>query len=162
MALRMGVTLAEVDDVHQEVFVVVHRRLAEFEGRSSVRTWIFGILRKVILTQKRSFARKDAKHRTNDDFDPDALVAPGHEPEESASLREEVALARELIGLVDHDKRLLLILVLVEEFSVTEAALALDLNENTASSRLRAGRQQFSAAWDRHRARGRLRGGHPQ
>lgn len=39
----MGVAERDLDDGCQEVFVIVHRRLAEFEGRSSLRTWIHRI-----------------------------------------------------------------------------------------------------------------------
>ena len=41
-ARALGVGTAAVDDVVQEIFVVVHRRLPEFEGRSAVRTWLWG------------------------------------------------------------------------------------------------------------------------
>jgi RNA polymerase sigma-70 factor (ECF subfamily) len=34
----MGVDAAHIDDAVQDVFVVVHRRLREFEGRSSMKT----------------------------------------------------------------------------------------------------------------------------
>src|SRR4051812_40957718 len=40
---RLGVASSAVDDALQDVFLVVHRRLGGFEGRSSLRTWIFGI-----------------------------------------------------------------------------------------------------------------------
>ena len=40
---RLGVPECDVEDVCQEVFVVVHRKLGDFEGRSSLRTWIYGI-----------------------------------------------------------------------------------------------------------------------
>ncbi|MER2562727.1 MAG: sigma-70 family RNA polymerase sigma factor [Myxococcaceae bacterium] len=40
---RLGVREADLEDVAQEVFVVVHRRLPEFEGRSSIDTWLYGI-----------------------------------------------------------------------------------------------------------------------
>ena len=40
---RLGVPDADVEDVCQEVFVVVHRKLGDFEGRSSLKTWIYGI-----------------------------------------------------------------------------------------------------------------------
>src|SRR5882672_7953161 len=40
---RLGVGEADVNDVCQEVFVVVHRRLGDFDGRSTVRTWLYGI-----------------------------------------------------------------------------------------------------------------------
>ena len=46
-ARRLGLSDGVVDDVVQDVFLVVHRRLAEFQARSSIRTWLFGILLKV-------------------------------------------------------------------------------------------------------------------
>src|SRR5512142_2005157 len=44
---RHGVRPPELDDAIQEVFVVVHDRLPTFEGRSTLRTWIYGIARRV-------------------------------------------------------------------------------------------------------------------
>jgi RNA polymerase sigma-70 factor (ECF subfamily) len=147
------VTEAEADDVCQEVFVVVHRRILEFEGRSSMRTWLFSILKRVVHSHRRSFARRDAKHTSPESVDLDALTYPGRQPEESYSLRQQVDVARELLSEVDEEKRPLLILVDIEDMNVSEAAETLDLNANTASSRLRAGRQQVSAALTRYRAR---------
>ena len=57
-ARRLGVPDSAVDDVVQEVFIVVHRQLATFEGRSSMKTWLFGILRNLVLRQRRSWARR--------------------------------------------------------------------------------------------------------
>ncbi len=45
---RMGVRLADMDDVVQEVFFIVHRRLVEFEGRAQIKTWVFRILVRVV------------------------------------------------------------------------------------------------------------------
>src|SRR5688500_19341104 len=57
-ARRLGVKETHVDDVVQEVFMVVHRRLAEFEGRSQLKTWLFGITRRVVGTYHRTARRK--------------------------------------------------------------------------------------------------------
>jgi RNA polymerase sigma factor (sigma-70 family) len=43
----MGVPDALIEDAVQDVFVVVHRRLAEFDGRHSIRTWLFAIAYRV-------------------------------------------------------------------------------------------------------------------
>jgi len=40
---RLGVHEREVEDVAQEVFVIVHRQLPAFEGRSTLKTWVCGI-----------------------------------------------------------------------------------------------------------------------
>jgi len=44
---RLGVPAASIDDAVQDVFVVIHRRLADFEGRSALKTWAFGIALRV-------------------------------------------------------------------------------------------------------------------
>src|SRR5207237_991026 len=57
-ARRLGVPEASLDDVAQDVFVTVYRRLPEFEGRSQLKTWIFGILRHTISDLRRGQRRK--------------------------------------------------------------------------------------------------------
>src|SRR3954470_5698980 len=57
---RLGVREADVEDVAQEVFVVVHAQLAGFEGRSSLRTWICGIcVRKVSEYRRKVYRRRE-------------------------------------------------------------------------------------------------------
>ena len=71
---------AALDDATQEVFLVVHRRLGEFEGRAAVTTWLFGIARRVAHVLPR---RGDAAERRvvvgAEVRAPDAPVARGHE-----------------------------------------------------------------------------------
>ena len=38
---RMGVPRSDAEDVVQEVFVTVYRRLGDFEGRAQLKTWVF-------------------------------------------------------------------------------------------------------------------------
>src|SRR5579859_7717464 len=57
-ARRLGAPEASVDDVVQEAFVVVYRRLSQFEGRSSLKTWLFGIVLNVVRAHRRSLRAK--------------------------------------------------------------------------------------------------------
>ena len=50
---RLGVEDAALEDVVHDVFLVVHRRLADFEGRSAVTTWLYGIARRVAADYRR-------------------------------------------------------------------------------------------------------------
>jgi len=50
---RMGVRPSDAEDVVQEVFVTVYRRLGEFEGRSKVTTWLYGICYRVAHDRRR-------------------------------------------------------------------------------------------------------------
>ena len=145
---RLGVPAASVEDAVQDVFVVVHRRLGEFEGRSSVRTWLFGIVLRV--------ARDHRPSKRQEPTDASALDAlPGRDAGPLV-LAERAQAARVLLGLLqelDDDKREAFILVDLEEMSVPEAAEALSANINTVYSRVRAARVDLSQALSRTRAR---------
>jgi RNA polymerase sigma-70 factor (ECF subfamily) len=154
LARRLGVPEASLDDVCQEVFVVVHNRLRHFEGRSSIKTWVYGIANNVVLTHRRSMRRKDA-HRT--EIDPESVVdlAPG--PLDAASGAEAARIAHDLLSQLSDDKRTMLVLVDLEEMSVPEAAETIQTNLNTAYGRLRAARAELAAAVARFHARERRR-----
>src|SRR5438046_2152742 len=57
-ARRLGTPDASLDDVVQEIFMVAHRRQEDFEGRSSVKTWLHGIVFNVVRAHRRELAIK--------------------------------------------------------------------------------------------------------
>ncbi len=151
---RLGVPLASVDDAVQDVFLVVFRRWADFEGRSSVRTWLFGIVLRVARDYRKSASRRARRLLFFDDIrvehgpsDPDT-----EDPHTLMERGEATRLLSELLGTLEENRRALFILVELEQMTVPEAASALGLNLNTAYARLRAARQDFEAALARHRA----------
>lgn len=149
-ARRMGVAEAAVDDVVQEVFLVAHRRIDDFEGRSSVKTWLFGILLRVVSDHRRTIRRKGG-------LAPLPEVLPDESesrcPAELAAKREKVRLLNRLLGTLDDDKRAVFVLAELEQMTAPEISDALGVNLNTVYSRLRAARKKFEAALERHRAR---------
>ncbi|HEX9298205.1 MAG TPA: sigma-70 family RNA polymerase sigma factor, partial [Polyangiaceae bacterium] len=48
-----GVPPSDLQDVCQEVFLVIHRKIGEFEGRSSMRTWVYQICMRVAAGYRR-------------------------------------------------------------------------------------------------------------
>jgi RNA polymerase sigma-70 factor, ECF subfamily len=58
---RLGVPDASVDDVVQEVFMVLSRRLSDYDGRTPLRGWIYGILCNVVREYRRSRRRKESR-----------------------------------------------------------------------------------------------------
>lgn len=148
-AKRLGLRDASLDDAVQEVFVVVHRRLADFEGRSSLKTWLFGITLRVVRDHRRSARRRDAGSA----IDPDALHATGSTPAECAEKAEAVRLLHALLDELDDERREIFVMSELEQMPMPEIAEALGMNVNTAYARLRASRQDFEQALARHRAR---------
>jgi RNA polymerase sigma-70 factor, ECF subfamily len=158
-ARRLGVHDGAVDDVVQETFLVVHRRLAEFEGRSTVKTWLFGILLRVVRDHRRHTRRK-APHsiRPEAPTDPETLSAGSDQgPHERAAKTEAVRALHAILDELDDEKREVFILAELEQMTAPEMADALGANLNTIYSRLRAARQEFEQAVSRHRARDQWR-----
>src|SRR3954469_2620362 len=66
---RHGVSDDDAPDAVQDVFLAVHRTLAGFEGRSSVRTWLFTICRSVARDRRARAYRRLEVVRPSDHFD---------------------------------------------------------------------------------------------
>lgn len=148
-ARRLGVREAAIDDVVQEVFVIVHRKLATFEGRSSLRTWLFGITRRVVRDHLLAARRK----ATDAGADVEAIRDERPGPYESAERAEAVRLLHAILDELDDDKREVFVMAELEQLPIPEIAEVVGLNVNTAYARLRLARQAFEQALARHRAR---------
>jgi RNA polymerase sigma-70 factor (ECF subfamily) len=153
-AFRLGTPEANVADVVQEVFVVVHGRLSGFESRSSLRTWLFAIVANVVRAHRRTLLAKQP-HALKGDLraDPE-LIADGHDqPDERAAKTEAARLVNAALESLDDDKRAVFVLAELEQMSAPEIAAALAVPLNTVYSRLRLARQAFGEAAARLRAR---------
>jgi RNA polymerase sigma-70 factor (ECF subfamily) len=149
---RMGVRAADADDVVQDVFVIVHHRLAEFEGRSQLKTWIFKILVHVVRHYWRTHQRKPGD-RAGEDVALLQTLPADRESGPAASLErvEAVRILDRLLAGLDEDKREVFVLAEIEEMTAVEIAEIVDANPNTVASRLRAARQDFEKALVRFR-----------
>jgi RNA polymerase sigma-70 factor (ECF subfamily) len=151
-AKRMGVEPPMVEDVVQDVFVVVHRRLGEFEGRSSTKTWLYGIVRRIVADHRRAHRRKPAHQGATSTHDldrvTDASDAGCASPHANAEKAEQRLLLHRVLACLDEDKREVFLLSEFEGMTMAEISEALDVNPNTVSSRLRAARSDFQQALD--------------
>lgn len=132
---RFGVRDADTADVCQEVFVVVHRRLPDFDGTSSLRTWIYGIaLRVAAQYRKRAYQRRE---ELSEEVPDTAVPAEQESRVGGAELlgRLEAALEK-----LDDDKRAVFILYELEELTMSEIAEIVGCPLQTAYSRLHAAR----------------------
>ena len=147
---RLGVADRNVDDAVQDVFIVVHRRLLEFEGRSTVKTWLFGIARRVAHDHRRRAMRKE-----NDRELPD-VVADEHapSPRDAAETAEAVRMLHDLLATLPEEQCEVFVLAELEQMTAPEIADAIDEKVNTVYSRLRLGRAAFNKAVARRNARG--------
>jgi RNA polymerase sigma-70 factor (ECF subfamily) len=141
----LGVDPTHIDDAVQDTFVVVHRRLPGFEGRSRIQTWLFGIARRVASHQRRSAGRRRSEPLAGEP------VARGDTPFDSVSRNEAAELVAAVLDELEEGRRLVLALVEIEQLPVPEVAEMLAINLNTAYSRLRLARRDFEEALRRRR-----------
>lgn len=150
-ARRLGVPESGADDVVQDVFIVVQRRLPEYDGRAPLRAWIFGILVRVARHQRRSFQRNGARCISLDHDDARYALSETHELTPSVQL-EGVELARlmeRLLGQLDEGKRMLLVLSELEEWTLREIAEFVGSNINTVHYRLQVAKREFERLYTR-------------
>jgi RNA polymerase sigma-70 factor (ECF subfamily) len=133
---RLGVFERDLEDVTHEVFLVVHRRLDDYDRARPLRPWLFGIAARVASEQRRKAARR--REVIGDAEAPAATDASS--PESSAMRRQAIALVRGALDRVDDDARAVFLLVDLDGTPVPEAATALGIPLNTAYTRLRRAR----------------------
>lgn len=146
---RLGVDEHSLDDAAQEVFLTAHRRLPEFEGRSTVKTWLFGILLNAARHHRRARARRPVHEPLGD-----AMADPGGPgPHESAVRAQARVVLHAFLDGLDDDLRAVFVMSELEQMTAPEVAAATGANVNTVSSRIRAVRAQFEQMVARRRAR---------
>jgi RNA polymerase sigma-70 factor (ECF subfamily) len=140
---RAGVPVTHVDDAAQEVFLTIHRALPTWEGRSTLRTWIYRVARNAGLNYMRSLRRRpDGPPTERADELPHARPNPEAETARNEALTELMAL----LEAIDEPKREVLVLVELEGFSAPEIAELLEIPLNTVYSRLRLARAELEKA----------------
>ncbi len=140
---RLGVPDADVDDLVQEVFVVVHRRLGEFEGRSAITTWLFGIAYRVMQEHRR---RGLARARREEQVE---AGRPPTAPDRRLSRVEAVGVLDEMLMRLDEEQRSVFVMAEVAKMTAPEIAELTGAKLNTVYSRLRLARRAFDEALER-------------
>jgi len=151
-ARRLGVHPRSLDDAAQDVFLVVHRKLGDFEGRSSIKTWLYGITRRVAKDYRRRAGRKEKGLVSTDGPIGNQLTSSQNSPDENAARRQAAATLEAILANLDDARREVFVLAEMEQMTAPEIAEALSLNLNTTYSRLRTARAEFEKAVARHLA----------
>src|SRR5882724_551402 len=90
-ARRLGCTDDWLDDAVHEVFLVATRRLGEFQGRSSLRTWLFAITFRVVGRMQRDRSRQ-ARHTQRYVTERPELVSDAAQESEAAQYLRQLLL----------------------------------------------------------------------
>jgi RNA polymerase sigma-70 factor (ECF subfamily) len=140
LVLHLGVPVRHAEDVCQEIFLVVSRRLSECDDPEHLKTWLYAIAWRVAYAHRR-LARNQNETPVADPAE--HLVESTGPAEQLEERRRLERLGRALDALTDQ-QRVVFILYEIEQLRMREVAVALDCSINTAFSRLYAARRRVA------------------
>ena len=159
MARYMGVESTSLDDVVQDIFVIICERLHTLQHPEALRSWIYGIARRVVSTHHRT--QRSALITTGTvRLEPELIHPELPTPQQLAEQSERAKLLWKLVSCLDEQKREVFVLAELEEMTAPEIATVTNVPLNTVYSRLRAARQELEEALQRHIARTQRKGPH--
>jgi RNA polymerase sigma-70 factor, ECF subfamily len=135
----LGVPHSAIDDAVQDVFLVVHRRLSEFEGRAKLTSWLFAIARRVARNHRHGRQPNTHLHDVEEQVRDERPT-----PYEAAVQTEAVVLLERILDRLDDKQRICFVLMDIEQMTAEEVASLLEINVHTVYSRRRLARIEFS------------------
>jgi RNA polymerase sigma-70 factor (ECF subfamily) len=142
---------ADAADVTQDVFIKVFRNISGFDGRSSLRTWIYQIALREASNRRRWWSRHKQQETAIDALIEnqqgetfclaDVLAAHDASPYDCAAQTEMKQRLEAALRQLPEAFRTVVVLREIEGFGYEEIAEILDVNVGTVKSRLTRGRQ---------------------
>lgn len=147
----LGVREADLEDLCQDTFIVVHRKLPSYEPRSELRTWIYAIALRVVSDyRKRAYRKREAL------MDRVPELRAQAEQELTLERRQEWELFARLLSALPDEQRQVFVLYEIEALPIREIAQIVGAPLQTVYSRLQVARKQVEAQLARMRAKGAL------
>ena len=139
---RLGVAERDVEDVAHETFLRVAAHLHEYDAGRPLRPWLF-----VFAFRMAGDYRRLARHRHEVVGSVDEVVmGETAQPDEVLASREGHALIMAGLDALEWDRRVVFVACELEEQEVAAVATTLGIPRNTAASRLRLAREDFTKA----------------
>ena len=140
---RLNVPEADTPDATQEVFLVVHRRLPEFEWRAKITTWLYRICIHVARDRRRrAHVRREVP--TTDELE--LRADPAADTEAAAQRLQALEQLQAALAQMDLEQRAVFTLFELEGMTGQQIADILEIPLGTVYSRLRLGRESFRKA----------------
>ncbi len=126
----------DAEEITQEVFIKLTRRLNTFNRKSSFRTWLY----RIAINTAKDFSRKNAARRSHEsEFANDQPGVHGDTPLDAIQTRE----IYNAVDRLPHKQKAALMLVMTEGMSHREAATVLNCSETTISWRIHQARKRL-------------------
>jgi RNA polymerase sigma-70 factor, ECF subfamily len=146
-AHNLGGSCMDVEDVVQEVFLVVSRKLPSYNANGSFTSWLFEITRKVVANHRRRQGRQPM--RTESDETLAGIPSQGLDPAAEFERRLMVALFYRALDQLPEKYRTVFVLYEIEDLSTQAISDLCRLNLSTVKVQLARGRARFMRAYQK-------------
>ncbi|MGD2123063.1 MAG: RNA polymerase sigma factor [Gemmatimonadota bacterium] len=133
----------EAEDVLQTTYLKIITGKARYQGRSSLKTWVFGVIRRTAqeTSRKAAVERRRRIHLVTDDVeDPNS-----ESPEERLERTGATKLLKEAMGALSDRQREVLHLVFYEDLTIAEAADVMGVSLGSARTHYQRGKERLRA-----------------
>ena len=156
--LALGAPAADAEDLAQEVFLVVRRRLVDFDHRN-VAGWLFRIASRQVVAYRRRRWFKSVFSRRRDDDELELAKLPHEDPSPAAALetKERRRVLDQLLERMSDKRRATFVLFEIEGYSGEEIARIQGIPVATVWTRLHHARKEFFGLVEQRRQREGLR-----
>ena len=147
----LGAREADRDDVVQDIFLVVHRRLADFDGQN-VAGWLYQIARRKVRDYRHLMW---IKHLFGSSSVPlgEEMLQTGQSPLDQLETRQKTQLFERLLDALNPDQRAAFVLFEIEGSSGEEIARLQGVPINTVWARIHKARKKLQERAERFEKR---------
>ena len=143
VAYRVVNNIDEAQEITQEVFLTVYRKLKSFKFKSSLKTWVY----RIAVNMAIDYARKKSREQDHtvlyvDNNKLNKTIDPVGENIEREQQEKTIST---LLDALSPDQRVCIVLRSIEDLSYQEIAESLNININTVRSRLKRAREKLIA-----------------
>jgi RNA polymerase sigma-70 factor (ECF subfamily) len=148
---RFGVRPSDLEDAVHDTFVAALARAATYDPSRPLRPWLLGIAFRVAVARMRHGRTREDSASTLDEVD------PNQDPEQALARRRAGDLAERALAQLPEEQRAVFVLHDLQQLTMGDIAVSLEIPLNTAYSRLRLARVAFKRHVEElKRAGGRL------
>jgi len=148
LALKFLADPQRAEDVTHDVFLKVYRKLGDFRGDSSIRTWLYRITINHCQNLKQSWNARNV-FNTSDDAVWNTTAAPTDSPLRALETKELGERIQRTLDAISEEYRLLLLLVADEELSYDEVATLTNQTADAVRGKLHRARKAFAAEFSK-------------
>ena len=154
-----GLSTQNAEDVCQSTFVTFIQKIGEFEGRSHIRTWLFGILYRKISEMRRAAQREGAAESIDDTME-SRFKTDGHwqRPPRGTDMaayeREVREHLTDCLDGISTDQRMAFVLREVEEMDSEEICQTMAISRSNLGVLLYRGRNLLRECLENRNIRG--------